>query len=169
MKLLELFDQHTIEVELGTNVRPSHEHGTVSLLKMGQSSASSIGAWCREHGIPCIDEADLHCTVLFSRNPVEHLSKLDGNPIKAEARIKSWKKLGSALTLELESPLACKLHEWMRSMGGTHDYPEYIAHTSISYDWQQDDLPEECPRMVLEFDRLVVKPINPKYASNSKR
>lgn len=168
MKLLEFIDNDIIQIGSGSMDKPSHEHGTISLLRMGKSSADSIGEWCRQRGISCINEEDLHCTVLFSRNPVEHLSELNDTPIKVKARIKSWKKLGSALTLELESPLACKLHEWMRSEGGSHDYPEYIAHTTISYEWPQDELPDECPKMVLEFDRLVVKPINPKHASDSK-
>jgi hypothetical protein len=175
MRLLELFDPKQISVgpenidDAGSVAdRPRHEHGTIVLLELTEDSAASIGEWCRDHGIPCIDGKSLHCTVLFSRKPVEHLCELDGKPVRILGRIKSWKKLGEALTLELEAPMACKLHEWMISQGGTHDYPEYIAHTTVSYEWPTDELPVDSPRMVMEFDRLVVKPIDPKYDNKSK-
>jgi hypothetical protein len=141
-----------------------HAHGTIALLKPRKLHAKSIKAWCQENNLPCIPEHDLHCTVLYSRKPVPHLEALNGKEITATGRVKGWKKLGTALVLELESPKATAMHRYMREQGGSHDFPSFIAHTTVCYEWDNNDLPKVLPRdFVIEFDSLVVKAIDPNY------
>lgn len=146
--------------------KETHKNGTIALLRLSKQSAEELKEWCDLNDIPCNDPKKLHCTVLFSQNPVEHLSWLNGAKLKVHARIKGWKKLGNALTLELYAPKAHRLHKWMRKQGGTHGYPEYIAHTTTSYDWPSDDLPDKLPKFFLEFDSLTVEEIDPKYSDD---
>jgi hypothetical protein len=145
----------------------SHEHGTIATLIPSMQASENIQMWCKRNQIPCIDAGDLHCTVLFSRKPVIHLGRLNEAKLLVPAKVIGWKKLGTALTLELYAPKIKRLHEWMLKQGGTHDYPEFIAHTTVTYDWPHDHVPDSCPTMMLEFTRLVVNGIDPKFAEKA--
>lgn len=141
----------------------SHDHGTIAMLKLNEEDSEKLYKWCNENNIPCIDKDKLHCTVLFSKKPVEQLSKHNNKDVNVEADIIGWKKLGDALTLELDAPIAAKIHEYMLKKGGTHDYPEYIAHISVCYDWSQQDLPAATPDFPITFDKLEVTGIDPDF------
>ena len=145
----------------------THNHGTISKLGLSKRSANQLKNWCYNNDIPCIDGKELHCTLLFSRKPVEKLCRFDGSRILVRAGIKGWKKLGTALTLSLDAPHAEHIHRLMIEQGGTHDFPDYIAHTTVSYGWESDELPDNIPDFVMEFDRLDVGPIDPRYAEKS--
>ena len=121
-----------------------HPNGTIVTLKMCEDTASRVRDWCEENQIPCIDPDALHLTVLFSRNPVPHLTTMHGNEVKVPARVKGWKLLGDkALCLDLDCPLAARFHQSLRNQGGTHDFPEYIPHSSVNYAWGDHlDLPK---------------------------
>ena len=144
-----------------------YEHGIIAMLKLSDKSASSLESWCQENKLPCLEKEYLHCTILFSRGIVEHLSDLNGLAVLIPARIAGWRKFKTALVLELYSPRITLLHEWMIRQGGTHDFPEYIAHTSITYDWKTSELPTAIPNIDLEFDQILIKPINPNYSIGS--
>lgn len=140
--------------------------GTIAMLRLEEKCANIVKAWCDKHNIECIDPTEMHCTILYSKQPVPELLKLNDRPLFVSADIIGWRKLGSALVFELDCNGAVQLHEWMMSKGGTHDFPEFIAHTTISYDWEDDDLPKILPNMKLEFDKLEVNKIDPDYVDN---
>lgn len=146
----------------------NHDNGTIAMLKLSEESASTLSDWCQRCGIECIDPTKFHCTVLYSRVPVEHLSILHEKPVNIEANVKGWKKLGKALTLELDCSKIEEIHDWMRQKGGTHDFPEYIPHLSLNYDWEHKEIPKVdlVNQPTLRFDRLKVEPINPNYSED---
>lgn len=145
-----------------------HPHGTIVTLIPSKTSAASISGWCKDNGISCMSPEKLHCTVLFSRKPVESLLEIDKKQVGIKTQVKGWKKLGNVLTLELAAPMISKIHDWMISHGGTHDYPQFIPHLSVCYDWNNEDIPNADPcAMMIEFDRLQVQPIDPKYAEKA--
>lgn len=146
-------------------VSTKHPHGTIAMLKPSKKVANELYNWCKNNNIQCIDKDDFHCTVLFSKKPVEHLVKHNNKKVIVDAKIKGWKKLGSALTLELHAPRANKIHKYMIEQGGTHDFPDFIAHVSISYDWPNQELPNTTPDIPLIFDKLTVDQIDPNFAS----
>lgn len=152
-----------------TESHVSHPHGTIAKLVPSRESQENLAKWCNENRIPCIDPSKFHCTVLFSRKPVETLVELNGKKVRLATEIKGWKKLGdNVLTLELASPRISKIHEWMISRGGTHDYPQFIPHLTVCYEWNDDRVPDiGAPDMILEFDTLHVQPIDPKYAEKA--
>lgn len=104
----------------------AHEHGTIVKLIPDASSSAWIQKWAIRNGIDCIDPRDMHCTILFSRQPVSRLARLDGRPLGVTARPIGLKKLGKALTIELHCPAASRLHKWMIEQGGSHDYLSLI-------------------------------------------
>ena len=81
-----------------------YEHGIIAMLKLSDKSASSLESWCQENKLPCLEKEYLHCTILFSRGIVEHLSDLNGLAVLIPARIAGWRKFKTALVLELYSP-----------------------------------------------------------------
>lgn len=141
-----------------------HVHGTIAMLKPCAEDAEKLHKWCIDNDIPCIDTDKLHCTVLFSKEPVEHLVKHNNQTVTVKSTIKKWKKLGNALTLVLDAPIALKIHRYMRNQGGTHDFPSFIAHISVCYDCTDDKLPDVVPEFPITFDKLEVKPIDPDFA-----
>ncbi len=142
-----------------------HPNGTIVTLKMCEDSAARVRDWCKSHNIPCIDADALHLTVLFSRNPVPHLTTMHGNEVKVPAQVKGWKLLGDkALCLHLDCPLASRFHHSLRNQGGTHDFPDYIPHSSVSYEWADHlGLPSVLPDFPLLFNKIVVDDIQPNY------
>lgn len=112
----------------------------------------------------------MHCTVLFSKNPVAQLSRVNGRKMTVKADPRKLRVLGKALVIELACPGACQLHKWMRSKGGSHDYPDYIPHLTLSYDWNTDQPPNlSLPaNKQIVFELLEAKPINPKYVEELK-
>lgn len=142
-----------------------HKHGTIAMLKPCREDADRLHQWCNENNVPCIDKDKLHCTVLFSKAPVEHLTKHHDKDIVIKANITGWKKLGEALTLELDAPTVHKMHEYMIEQGGTHDFPEFIAHTSVCYKWPQQETPAALPNFPIKFNKLYVMEIDPNFGS----
>ena len=141
-----------------------HPHGTVVMVKMHPESAQRLREWCQAYRVPAIDPEHMHCTVLYSRDSVPHLVSMHTNQVRMPAEIQGWKKLGdSALTLLLDCPLSHQFHNQLRKQGGSHDFPEYLSHASVNYDWHTDDVPSACPDFPLEFNRIVVLPIDPDF------
>jgi len=141
-----------------------HPHGTIAMLKPCGTDAEKLYKWCINNNISCIDKDKLHCTVLYSKAPVEHLTKFNNKNFIVKSKINQWEKLGDALTLKLSAPTAEKIHSYMRSQGGTHDFPEYIAHISVCYKWTDNKLPDILPDFPIIFDKLQVTPIDPNFS-----
>lgn len=164
------FIQETVIINNMNKIDNPHTHGTISKLSLSSASADKLYNWCIKNNIECIAPEKFHCTVLFSRKPVTKLTALDHSNVNVTAKIKDWKVLGPALTLELESPSIVKLHKWMINQGGTHDYQEFIVHTSVTYNWSSSNqLPNNLPDFDLTFDKLEVEAIDPAYAVESSK
>lgn len=166
-----LFKSVRSGLKVKSTVKESTEHpnGTIVTLKMNPESAAMLENWCQNNGVPCVPRDSLHLTVLYSRNPVPHLCSMHGNQVKVPASVKGWTKLGDkALCLELLCPLASRFHETLRAQGGTHDWPEFLPHSSVSYEWhERSDLPAVLPDFPLLFDTIHVSDIDPDYKPKS--
>lgn len=152
-------------------VMEAHEHaaGTIVVLSMSPKNARELKEWCESQGVPCMNTDDLHMTVLYSQKPVPHLMSMHGNTVVVPAQIKGWTKMGDkALCLDLDCDLAHKFHHHLKSKGGTHDFPNFIPHSSVNYNWfERTDLPKVLPNFPLLFDQIHVKPIDPRYGNKS--
>jgi hypothetical protein len=67
-----------------------HPHGTIAMLKPRKTDAEKIYNWCINNDISCINKDKLHCTVLYSKAPVEHLSKFNNKKINVKSKINQW-------------------------------------------------------------------------------
>jgi hypothetical protein len=154
---------------LSESAPADHSAGTIVKLKMSDASAHKLVDWCDHHQVPCMAPYELHLTVLFSKKPVPHLQALDGKQINIKCKPVGWKQLGaSALTLELDCPAALRLHQKLLDQGGSHSFPNFIAHTSVNYDWHTQELPDDCPDFYLVFDAIEVDAIDPDYKPSSE-
>jgi hypothetical protein len=112
--------------------------------------------------------AEIHCTVTYSRKPCPSLADYEPD-FPMRATVKGFKIFplrtgGNCLVLELSSPEIEELHEYARSLGCTHDYPEYTPHVTLTYAWPSDQLPGmDLGNINLIFDHWTVKPLNPDY------
>jgi hypothetical protein len=80
------------------------------------------------------------------------------------AKVVDWIKLGErCLCLHLDCKSAHDLHQSFILQGGTHDYPGYIAHTTINYDWCTPTLPTTIPDFEIVFDKIVVESLDENY------
>ncbi|CAL9999287.1 RNA ligase [Vibrio phage D479] len=82
-----------------------------------------------------LESSKFHATVLYSRNGIEVPST--GNSYDAEAyRVDSWKDQEgkSVVIVKLKSEGLKNRHDDLIDAGGTHDFPEYNAHITLSYD-----------------------------------
>lgn len=81
-----------------------------------------------------LDRSKQHITVLHSRNQVIIVPKNYTASVKP-VRIESWEnsKGGYYVVVLFESKTLADRHDHFIAMGGTHDYPEYQIHTTLSY------------------------------------
>lgn len=139
----------------------NHNNGTYSCLKLDHNSAKELKQWCIDNNISCMPENELHCTILYSKEPVKKLTILNNKKISVDAKILKWEKLGDALVLIVNSSKIKKFHELMIKNGGTHDYPEFLAHVSVQYDVSSDEkIPDVIPNFSLKFNKIEVSPLD---------
>lgn len=110
---------------------------------------------------------DLHVTVIYSRKECAEIEGLNVTlPVQAygEAFDIFPNQDGSkCLVLKLASDEMHSLHQTIRAEhGGTHDYPSYSPHLTLSYDYTRD-IPNHTLLDYfkdLHFDQYVVEPLD---------
>lgn len=146
-----------------------HTHGTIVTLALSSASADKLSKWCSEHGINSIDPKDFHLTVLFSERPRGAFQGLHNTNTRVTAKPLSWRVLGEdSLALVVDCPLAERLHDRLRTLGGTHSHPQLLPHVTAVYGWTGSQLPQEVPDFPLTFDKIDVEGIDPSYAQKRK-
>lgn len=81
-----------------------------------------------------LDRSKQHITLLYSRNPVVIVPKNYTASVKP-VRVESWENSegGYYVVVVFESKELVDRHDHFINMGGTHDYPDYHVHTTLSY------------------------------------
>lgn len=84
----------------------------------------------------------LHVTVLYSRNPIA-VNPIEYSYVADAIEIESWedKEGQSACVLKLSCPELSKRHDDLILQGGTHDYPDYTVHVTLSYNHKMPTIP----------------------------
>lgn len=120
-------------------------------------NASALIAWAKANGFATTLPADdMHVTVLYSRNEVDPLRMGRDWREDDKGRVtvrpggpRVIERLGeNAVVLSFASPDLVHRHKDMIEAGGSHDYPQYQPHITLSY-----DVPDG-----IDFDAL--KPFN---------
>lgn len=82
-----------------------------------------------------LDPDKFHVTVLFSRKHID-VPVVDTTFSASVIRVECWKTGDgkSAVVAKLDCKGLVSRHEDLISIGGTHDYPDYSPHVTLSYD-----------------------------------
>ena len=141
-----------------------------------RESLEPLVNWMREHEIPFpVLPGHIHTTILYSRTPVSAIPVIDFSdwkivPLHFDLFPVSCDDDGElkALVLRLFSAELEKIHNELVARGGSHDFPEYHPHLTISYnvpaDFDLDKLP--VPNVTLRPKAVYIKPLDKNWVSN---
>lgn len=110
-------------------------------------NAADLVAWAKSQGFETtVPAADMHVTVLYSRKPVDPMkmgetwsSEEDGGLTVKAGGPRAVERLGgNAVVLLFASWSLSSRHREMIEAGGSHDWPEYQPHVTISFDAPAD-------------------------------
>ena len=139
--------------------------GTYASVKFSPQVGELLQLWCNRHGIPMtIIPEFLHCTVLYSRTEVEPieipLKKIYLSPKEFRIFDNGSER---ALVLLLDAPELSELHDRLIEQGGTHDYPEYNPHVTLSFQVSENLNINKFPVPPLIFvpSELCYEPLDP--------
>ncbi|WP_367347570.1 phage portal protein [Sphingobium yanoikuyae] len=105
-------------------------------------NAADLIAWAKDNGFATtLPASDMHVTVLYSRSPVDPMKMgrdwredEKGQIIVRPGGPRVIEKLGeNAVVLRFACPDLDWRHKDMIEAGGSHDWPEYAPHVTISY------------------------------------
>ena len=105
-------------------------------------NAAELIKWARDNGFTStLPASDLHVTILYSRTEVDPMKmgrdwseNEKGQIIVRPGGPRMVEKLGeSAVVLRFTSPDLEWRHRHMVEAGGSHDYPEYQPHVTLTY------------------------------------
>lgn len=141
----------------------SQPGGTYSSFIPSVQTREDLFSYFTSMGIPdLVEPDDYHCTLLYSRKACPDIIETDF-ALPCEAIATGYKILGEdskVLVLELYCPNASRLHNiFVDEYGGTHDYPEYIAHITIAKDFT-GELPIDLPDTDIIFNGSTVEELS---------
>ena len=105
-------------------------------------NAADLIAWAKDNGFTStLPAGDMHVTVLYSRSPVDPMKmgrdwseNEKGQIVVRPGGPRVIEKLGeNAVVLRFASPDLEWRHKAMIEAGGSHDWPEYAPHVTLSY------------------------------------
>lgn len=95
----------------------------------------------------------MHVTVLFSRKNIP--VSLESYKFKAlPVEIETWKSSSgkkNVVVLKLQCPELTKRHNDLIAQGGTHDFPDYQVHVTLSYNHDKEI------KLPVAFDHLIIQ------------
>ena len=109
-----------------------------------------------------IEADELHATILYSKVPIE----VEVDPTKLYIgeilKVETWNE--KTVVVKIDSKLLEARHEEFIKIGGTHDYPEYSAHVTLSYD---DCIPDEYLSGAIHLIGEYTTELDPDWKSNN--
>jgi hypothetical protein len=153
--------------------KDNHAYGTFVAAWVDKDTQKKITDFADEHDIPNqVDYKELHTTISYSRKGVPEAVKQQwSTPITA--KFKEWKLFpnkiegGNYLVAIVDSPKLDEYHKRVIKLGGTHDFPEYHSHISISADYKGDP-PKVGFDFGIKYNKVMVKPIDPNFKPKRK-
>jgi 2'-5' RNA ligase len=149
-----------------------HLNGTYAELVPDSTTRAMLSNLATKLGIANITPYDkFHTTLIYSKKPCPDMQDLDGTPFPHSARIvglETWdtQQGTRCLVALVKCPEAIALHHSLREQhGATHDYPNYQPHFTLSYDCGDGDLTLPPGEHTVRYERLHVKPLDPKWSA----
>jgi len=138
-------------------------------------NAADLIAWAKTQGIETtLSAADMHVTVLYSRQPVDPMvmgetwgTETDGSLIVKPGGPRAVELFGEgALVLQFASWSLSSRHGDMVREGASHDYGDYAPHVTISYNAAGVDLEAIKPYSgLLHFGPEIFETLDPDWKS----
>lgn len=132
--------------------------------------------WMKDHNIPCpVIPGQIHTTILYSKTPVKGIPPIEFSNWEIEPAEFDLFPLShtdesevKALVIKLSSPELIATHQELIERGGSHDFPEYHPHLTLSYNVPADfDLSTlTLPDVKLRPKAVYIKPLDKNWACN---
>lgn len=111
-----------------------------------------------------VPEDKMHCTVAYSRDPIDDPSTIVQTFLPATATGDDFDMFGpekKTLVLKLSSVSLRALHVSLRNLGASHDYPTFEPHVTLCYEVPEGfKMPTKKPKLGLKFTTFEVKPLD---------
>lgn len=138
-------------------------YGIYSYRPLTPTCATALYDWMIESRIPNpVPPNELHCTVIYSPTYIPNLSP-DGREVAIKPATYGITMLESALTMTFKSSALLERWNEANNLGGTHKYPSFIPHVTLSYavpqsfQSQMDEL--KPPPFPMVFESEVIEPL----------
>lgn len=123
------------------NFTESRKTGTYVSCSYSPITKTDLAVWCVDSLIPQpLEPSKYHTTVLYSRKEVASADEIISNLDPIVMTAKGFKLFDSksdpmmaSLVIELDAPELVKLHKKLIAAGGTHDYPDFTPHVTVTY------------------------------------
>ena len=148
-----------------------HPGGTYVCANLSRQSKDALGKWVEENNIPSpADPKQYHTTITYSRKGIPTVTdhKFD-LPIKG--KIIKWKIFPAqdnkkCLVAVVDSPDLEHYHtEIQTQYGAQYDYPDYIPHITVSYDYPSNSVPKILPALDITYVKIKIEPLDIDYTS----
>lgn len=114
-----------------------HNKGTYVGAKFSGLTLDAIEQLQRDLKVPFpVPREKLHSTILYSRVNVPYVPSSGSFKLADHGTLETWKTESgkSALVFKYTSDYLTYRHNYGISIGGTHDFPDYSPHITLSYD-----------------------------------
>lgn len=147
-----------------------HINGTYVSAKVSRASSKAIYDWVKSNSIPnAADPKQYHTTITYSRKGIPDVEQ-HAFDVPIAGQITGWKifptQNGSNCLVAVVQSLDLEdyHHTIQNEYGATYDYPDYIPHITVSYDYN-GSIPKTVPDAKVVYDKVVVEPLDPEYIS----
>jgi hypothetical protein len=123
------------EPEQGPNKRKRKAGEQTLYVKRPLKNADDLIAWAKANGFDTtLPPDDMHVTVCYSKALVDwdSVPPKTGN-VTNVSDDRSLKQFGDAVVLAFDAPVLEQHHDRFMDAGGSHDYPSYQPHVTITY------------------------------------
>lgn len=144
-----------------------HATGTYVNAKLSSVDKDALYKWVNENGISNpLDKSEYHVTIVYSKAPCPDA---EDYPFKFPivGNITGWKifdaNIGRCLVATIQSEQLDTINSnLINHYGATSDFPTYIPHITVSYDYE-GELPTDYPAWQVVFDAVQVKGLDPNW------
>lgn len=149
-----------------------HKNGTYINVKPTEEAKDTIFDWVSNNGInDPLDKNEYHVTVIYSKTPCPGAVNYDFN-LPIEGTISGWKifdaGIGRCLVASIQSEQLQTINADLKAnYGATSDFPEYIPHITVSYNYL-GEIPQNYPAMRVTFNQVEVKGLDPTWRPKKK-
>lgn len=150
-----------------------HPNGTYVSALVDDETKKKLDNWVTANKIEnAADPDQYHSTLIYSRKGIPDVKdyniKLPITGEISEFKLFPTKTGPKCLVAIVDAKALDETHKNIRKIyGATHDFPDYHAHITLSYDYS-GDIPGEVPSIPIKYDKIEIKPLDPDFVPPKK-